>query len=223
MMIMLREFGRFPLVHAVSDRAIKHEDFLERLGIADLPLVRLEQVHGGKVVRIDAKSDISGEIGGADAAVTDIKGIALSLRTADCLPILLFDPGHNAIGVAHAGWRSTKERIAKGLVETMTAAYRSDPSELVVGLGPALRQCCYEVNSEFLMHFPDSVVKMAHKYYFDIVGENAEQLISAGVSSKNIFDCGICTSCSNGEFFSYRKEKEKAGRMLSVIMLKKEA
>ncbi|MDD5310260.1 MAG: peptidoglycan editing factor PgeF [Candidatus Omnitrophica bacterium] len=220
MIISFREFNKFPVLHGISDRQISHEDFLKKLEIPPKGLVRLQQVHGGKVVKIDARTALSGEIPGADGAITDVKGITLSVRTADCLPMLLYDPEHNAIGVAHAGWKSTKEKIAKNVVEAMRSEYRSAPAKLFAGMGPALRQCCYEVNSEFLVHFPDSVVKMAHKHYFDLVGENAEQLIAAGISAKNIFDCGICTACKNGEFFSFRKEKDKAGRMLSVIMLK---
>ena len=206
-------------VQATSDRMTAHGDFLKSLGIENKPIVRLQQVHGGRAVRIDAKTDISAEIPGADAAVTNVKGVVLSVRTADCLPVFFYDPEHAAIGIAHAGWRSTKERISPAVAGLMESAYKSDPSKLIVGFGPALRQCCYEVKSEFLVHFPDSVVKMAHRHYFDIAGENAEQLLSCGVGSKNIFDCGICTSCRNTEFFSYRKEKDAAGRMLSVIML----
>lgn len=207
------------IVQATSDRMTAHGDFLKNLGIRESRLARLQQIHGGKAVKIDAKTDISAEIAGADAAVTDVKGIALSVRTADCLPVFFYDQEHGAIGLAHAGWRGTKERISPATVEMMRSAYKSDPSKLIVGFGPALRQCCYEVKSEFLVHFPDSVVKMAHKHYFDIAGENAEQLLSAGVGSKNMYDCGICTSCRSAEFFSYRKEKDAAGRMLSVIML----
>jgi len=220
MITYLQGFEGFPVLHGISDRKISHGDLLKKLGVSALPLVRLEQVHDGKVAKIDGKTGISKEMPGADGAVTDVKGIVLSVRTADCLPILFYDPGHNAIGIAHAGWRSTKEHIAGKVVEAMRAGYGSVPSQLRVGMGPALRQCCYEVNSEFLMHFPGSVVKMAHRHYFDLVGENAEQLIAAGISAKNIFDCGICTACRNDEFFSFRKEKDKAGRMLSVITLK---
>ncbi|MFA5339461.1 MAG: peptidoglycan editing factor PgeF [Candidatus Omnitrophota bacterium] len=220
MIISLPEFDRFPVLHGISDRQISHGDFLKKLGIPPKGLVRLQQAHGGVVVKVDAKTALSGEIPGADGAITDAKGITLSVRTADCLPVLFYDPEHNAIGVAHAGWKSTKEKIAKNVVEAMRSEYGSSPAKLLAGMGPALRQCCYEVNSEFLVHFPDSVVKMAHKHYFDLVGENAEQLIAAGISAKNIFDCGICTGCRNSEFFSFRKEKDKAGRMLSVIMLK---
>ena len=220
MIIALKELENFPVLHGISDRRINHEDFLRRLGIAAAPLVRLEQVHGGKVAKIGGGAGFSKEISGADGAVTNVKGIALSVRTADCLPVLFYDPGHNAAGIAHAGWKSTKEKISKNVVEAMKADFGSVPSKILVAMGPALRQCCYEVNSEFLVHFPDSVVKMAHKHYFDLVGENAGQLITSGISAKNIFDCGICTACKNDEFFSFRKEKEKAGRMLSVIMLK---
>lgn len=213
-------FDRVPAVYGISDRHTDHDDFLEGLGIDTKKLARLQQVHAGRTARICAKTDLSREIPGADAAVTDAAGIALSVRTADCLPVLFYDPENEAIGAAHAGWRSTKERICPGVIGTMKSAFGTDPSKLIIGFGPALRQCCYEVNSEFLVHFPGSIVKMAHKYYFDIVGENAGQLISAGVSSKNIYDCGICTSCMNGDFFSYRREKDAAGRMLTVIMLK---
>ncbi|MDD4879800.1 MAG: polyphenol oxidase family protein, partial [Candidatus Omnitrophica bacterium] len=176
MIISLREFNRFPVLHGISDRRISHGDFLERLGIPPKGLVRLQQVHGGKVVKIGAKAALSGEIPGADGAVTCAQGIALSVRTADCLPVLFYDPENNAIGIAHAGWKSTKEKISRNVVEAMKAEYKTAPAKLLVGMGPALRQCCYEVNSEFLVHFPDSVVKMAHKHYFDLVGENAEQL-----------------------------------------------
>jgi YfiH family protein len=219
MIVRIEGYKGLPVVHAVSDRRAKHLDFLKGLGIDKKPLVRLQQVHGGKAVKIDAKTDISAEIPGADAAVTNVKGLVLSVRTADCLPVFFYDPEHGAIGIAHAGWRSTKEKISPAVADLMRSAYRSDSSKLIVGFGPALRQCCYEVNSEFLVHFPDSVVKMAHRHYFDTVGENAGQLISAGVGSRNIYDCGICTSCRNAEFFSYRNEKDAAGRMLSVIML----
>jgi len=221
MIIALEELKRFPVSHGISDRRISHADFMKRLGLPDgVSVARLEQVHAGKVVKIDTDSNLLNEIAGADAAITGTKGIVLSVRTADCLPVLFYDPEHNAIGIAHAGWKGTKDMICRNVVAAMGSEYKSVPANILVGMGPALRQCCYEVNSEFLVHFPDSVVKMAHRHYFDMVGENARQLIASGVSAKNIFDCGICTACSNDEFYSFRKEKDKAGRMLSVVMLK---
>ncbi len=219
-MVFIEEFKRFPVACGTSDRRTKHDAFLCEVGVASYPVVRLEQVHKGRVVRVNAKTDTSGKIEGCDGAITDSKNIALTVLTADCLPIFLYDPEKKAIGIAHAGWRGMLEGIAKNTVAAMKSEFKSDPSRILVGFGPAIRQCCYEVKGEFLVHFPASVVKMAHKYYFDLAGENAEQLLSTGIVSKNMFDCGICTSCKRDEFFCYRKEEDKTGRMISVIMLK---
>jgi len=216
----LEELDKYPIVHGVSTRRTKIDDFLKELGVADLPMARLEQVHKGEVVRVTPKTNLSSKIKGCDGAITNVKDIALMVLTADCLPIFLYDPDKNAIGIAHAGWRGTVEGIAKNIIKAMKSEFKSDPAKVLVGFGPAIRQCCYEVSSEFLVHFPDSVVKMAHKHYFDLSGENAEQLLSVGVISKNMFDCGICTSCRSDEFYCYRKEEDKTARMASVIMLK---
>jgi len=219
-MVYLEELNRYPIVHGISTRRTKIDDFLNEIGIAGLALAKLEQVHKGKVIKVTSNTDLSSKIAGCDGAITNAKGIALMVLTADCLPVFLYDPDKHAIGIAHAGWRSTLEGIAKNVVGAMKSEFKSDPAKILVGFGPAIRQCCYEVSREFLVHFPESVVKMAHKYYFDLAGENAEQLLSVGIISKNMFDCGICTSCRSDDFFCYRKEKENAGRMASVIMLK---
>lgn len=219
-MVYLEELTRYPIVHGISTRRTRVDDFLKEIGVADLPLAQLEQVHKGQVVKVTSKTNLSSKIAGCDGAITNAKGIALMVLTADCLPIFLYDTDKNAIGIAHAGWRGTAEGISKNVINAMKAEFKSDPAKILVGFGPAIRQCCYEVSSEFLVHFPDSVVKMAHKYYFDLAGENAEQLLSVGVISKNMFDCGICTSCKSDEFYCYRKEKDKTARMASVIMLK---
>lgn len=219
-MIYFNEFKKHPLFHGVTTRRERLEDFLKEGKITNLRLAYLEQNHRAKILRIDARTDLSAPLKQCDGAVTNLKTIAMVVLTADCLPIFLFDPIKGAIGIAHAGWRGTDERIAKNITDAMKGNFKSDASQILVGLGPAIRQCCYEVKSDFLERFPNSTVKMAHKFYFDLIGENVEQLLAAGISSKNIFDCGICTSCSNDEFYSYRKEGEKAGRMSSFIMLK---
>lgn len=220
MMTCFEEFKKFPIVYGIATRDKSRDDFLKEIISIDSRLVYLEQVHGAKILRASSKTDFSAPLRGCDGAVTDEIGVALIVLTADCLPIFLYDPIKSAIGIVHAGWRSTYEGIAKNIVNSMKSNFKSDASSIVVGLGPAIRQCCYEVKSEFLGRFPNSVAKRAHKFYFDLAGENVEQLLAAGVSSKNIFDCEICTSCNNDKFYSYRREGEKAGRVASVIMLK---
>lgn len=219
-MVYFGEFKRYPIIYGVATRHGALDDFLKEIGITDSRLAYLEQIHGANVLKIDRKTNLSIPLRGCDGAVTNLKDTALIVLSADCLPIFLYDPIKDAIGITHAGWRGTYEGIAKNVVNAMKSNFKTGASSIIVGLGPAIRQCCYEVKSEFLGRFPNSVVKRAHKFYFDLVGENVEQLLAAGVSSKNIFDCEVCTSCSNDKFYSYRREGEKAGRMASVIMLK---
>lgn len=219
-MTYFEDFKKYPIVYGITARGQNRDDFLKGIGVVNSRSAYLEQVHQAKILKVDSKTDLSAPLRECDGAVTNVNGIALIVLTADCLPIFLYDPIKGAIGIAHAGWRSTSEGIAKNIVDAMKSNFKSDASSIVVGLGPSIRQCCYEVKSEFLGRFPNSVSKRAHRFYFDLAGENVGQLLSMGVSSKNIFDCEICTSCSNDKFYSYRREGEKAGRMASVIMLK---
>lgn len=219
-MAYFEEFKRYPIVYGVATRDKSRSDFLKEIGTVNSRLVYLEQIHRAKVIKVDSKTDLSVPLQECDGAITNLRDIALIVLTADCLPIFLYDPVKGAVGIAHAGWRGTSEGIAKNVVNAMKSNFKTDASCIIVGLGPAIRQCCYEVKSEFQGWFPNSVAKRAHKFYFDLVGENVEQLLDVGVSSKNIFDCEICTSCSNDKYYSYRKEGEKAGRVASVIMLK---
>lgn len=219
-MFQIEGFKGYPLICGVSNRRLKTEEFLSRLGISGFPFARLDQVHGGSIARIGGGTSLKEKIPSCDGAITDTRGVPLVVLTADCLPIFLYDPVKDAIGIAHAGWRGASEGIAKNIVNAMKDEFGSKAGEIIVGFGPAIRQCCYEVKKEFLMHFQGTIAKMAHKYYFDLTGENANQLLSAGIRSGNIFDCDICTSCRNDEFYSYRKEKDNAGRLISLIMLR---
>lgn len=219
-MIAFEGFKNYLLIYGISTRDRSRGNFFDEIGISNSRLVYLEQRHTPRVLRVNSRTDLSAPLPECDGAVTNLKNMALVVLTADCLPIFLYDPIRGAIGIAHAGWRGTSEEIAKNIVGAMIANFKSSASDIVVGLGPSIRQCCYEVKGEFLGRFPNSVVKRAHKFYFDLAGENVEQLLAAGVSSKNIFDCEICSSCNNDKFYSYRREGKKAGRTASVIMLK---
>ncbi len=221
-MIEFEGFKKYPIVYGVATRHITLDDFLNEVGIDNSRLAYLEQIHRAKVLNIDSKTKLTAPLRECDGAITNLRDIAIVVLTADCLPIFLYDPVKCVIAIAHAGWRGTYEGIANNILNLMKSNFKSDISQVLVGLGPAIRQCCYEVKSEFLGRFPNSVVKVAHRFYFDLVGENVRQLLACGISSKNIFDCGICTSCSNDKYYSYRREGEKAGRMAAVIMLKEE-
>lgn len=181
------------------------------------------QVHGRHVVLIDENSLLGSDyLGEADGAMTREENLPLLVRTADCLPVFLYDPEHRGIVLLHAGWRSSYKRIAGNTIYLMKKSWGTRPRDLKVVFGPAIQECCYQVGSEFRKYFPKDVARKGNSYFLDLPLSNRRQLIRAGVQGRNIFDGGLCTCC-NPKFFSYRREGEKAGRMASVIMLKSAA
>ena len=186
------------------------------------PLYHVRQVHGDRVVF--ACRHHEGAAAGleeADGILTDEKGLAILVRTADCLPVFIYDPAHGAIGLFHCGWRSTQKQILKKALALMEKYYQTDPAKLRVAFGPALRLCHYEVGNEFQEHFPAAIEARDGKLYFDLIKANKLQLTAMGVKKEHIFDCQICSYCDTA-YSSYRREKERAGRMLSLIMIRAE-
>lgn len=193
-------------------------------------LVIVTQVHGAKV--IDIKTNLPPETTRADAIITNRPSIAIAVQTADCVPILFFDPNKKIIGVAHAGWRGTLSKIAEQTIAAMIKNYESEPADIRAAIGPAIGPCCYEVSAELVGDFRD---KLGYELK-DITGATGEargldlpsinklQLEAAGVVPSNIDQAGICTSCRKDLFFSHRGEADAAadiqtGRQLSLIMI----
>jgi len=200
--------------------------FLDNLGVDYRKIICAKQIHASKIEYVK-ESDcgkgavaIDTSIPDTDALITSSTGVALTIFTADCLSIFIYDPVTKAIGLVHAGWRGTKGGIVKKTVLEMQKVFGTNPCDLQVGFGPAMRKCSYEVGPEFCDFFPGFVSKNKDKCYFDIIGANKKQLFFLGVKEGSIDDSSICTYCRNEEFFSYRKEKDKAGRMMSVLMMR---
>lgn len=180
---------------------------------------RLKQIHSGIVV--EARE--AGVLGEGDGLITRQSGIELSIRTADCYPILLADPQHRAVAALHAGWRGTAAGIVATAIRQMTRLFGTKPAELVAAIGPGIGACCYEVGTDVASNFSEA--EQSRKdgvVYLDLAAANHHQLAEAGLSLQNIELMGLCTFCEAGKFFSYRREKENAGRMVSLISLVQE-
>lgn len=208
------------------------------LGCVD-PFVTIEQVHGNHVLRavrgqsvsktigaeLDAEAAVC--IGQADAIVTVEKMLPLAIRTADCVPIFYYDPVQHVAGLAHAGWRGTLSSIAARVVDEMVGGLGSKRESLYVWFGPSIGPCCYEVDrpviDAFYRQFPHSaarffsVSKRDHAQ-LDLWAANRHVLLEAGVRDEHIHCLSLCTSCRVDRFYSYRRERGRTGRMLSVIM-----
>jgi len=209
-----------------KDALKNREGFLREIGIDYRSLVSGQQVHksGIKYVKEEDKGkgalSYATAIADTDALVTNKKNLPLAVFTADCLSIFLYDPKTPAIGLVHAGWRSTKENIAAKTIRLMQKEFDTHSPDLSVSFGPAIRSCCYEVGRDFSNFFPDSVIERNSRYYLDLVRINKKQILDLGAREANIFDAGRCTYCQNEDFFSYRREGKSCGRMISVIILR---
>lgn len=219
-----KEWQNFPLSVFFSGRTLdfrgeKNRDRLcKTLGIKRENLIIPEQQHSGSVEVVEYRNFRKKIL--CDGLITKEENLGLAVLTADCLPIFLYDPLIPAIGIVHAGWRSTKEGIARNCILLMQEEFAVQPSDLKVAFGPGIRQCCYEVKEDLLDYFPAHILKKDNCFFLNLLEANSEQLFSLGVREENVVDSGICSSCRNDEFFSYRREGEAAGRTVSVIMLK---
>lgn len=222
-----RAQGNMSLCYGDTKKSLDNrKGFLQELGIDYRDLICAKQVHGNRVRYVRegdrGKGALSYDtaISGTDGLITDRRRLPLAIFTADCLPVFLYDPKAEAIGLAHAGWRSTKERIAETAFQSMQDEFNTQAKDLCIGFGPAIRSCCYAVEEEFSDFFSDGIIKRDNHYYLDLIQINTKQLLALGVKQENIFDSRICTFCSNKDFFSFRKEAENCGRMMSVLMLR---
>lgn len=176
------------------------------------------QVHADTVAIIDGATPCQ-EVE-ADAVIVTTPGIAVGVRTADCLPIIIADPDGSTASVIHAGRRSTELAITAKTIELLAGRFNCDPSKLKVGIGPGIRRCCYEVDDATAERF-DSCCGGGDGKYLDLASANMRQLTSAGVKPENVTDCGICVSCQSRSFFSYRKDGKITGRFLTGVMIRR--
>jgi len=170
----------------------------------------LKQIHSNLVLRANQP----GLVGEGDALITNSPCLTISIRTADCYPVLLADTRNRAVAAIHAGWRGTAAQIVVNTLESMQREFGTLPSDIFAAIGPGISVCCYEVGDDVSREFG-----FDGKTHLDLASENGKQLEAAGVPPQNIEALGICTFCDAERFFSYRREKEKAGRMTSFIRI----
>lgn len=188
------------------------------------------QVHGDRVVAI-TEENLEQETGPADGLVTDLKGVALKIGTADCQAIFLYDPVRSVIGNVHSGWKGTLQRIVLRAVDLMEEQYGCRPQDILAYINPCIQGCSFEVEEDVIALFTeqmdiskyykaDRVVDGRQKYLMDTVALNRDLLLGAGLKPEQIGESGICTVCSHEEFYSYRADDHTDGRNGAVICLR---
>ncbi len=163
-----------------------------------------------------------------DALITNQPGICLCIQTADCVPILLFDPMKKVISAIHAGWRGTVKKITEVAVQKMISNYGSSPENILAVVGSSIGPKVYEVGNEVVEAVQKNIPqaeKTLHKnskgkFHFNLWEANRQILLLNGVKYKNIEIAEECSFSSSSKYFSARREGIDTGRMVSGIMLR---
>jgi len=219
-----------------QERVVENRKLIcDELRINYKEIVAGEQIHSD-AIKIVTKADIGkgaldyeSSISGTDALITAEKGVALTSYYADCVPIIILDPKQEVVALAHGGWKGTVKKIGQKTVKKMEKEFNSKPKDILVGIGPSIGPCCYEVDeyvveplSNNFDYWQDLVAKTDEKgkWKLDLWQTNSRQLQDIGVLEENIISSELCTFCNVDQFYSYRKEDGTTGRMASLIQLK---
>lgn len=228
------DFIRHSFIIKQKDSAVETNGALKEIAARILNLEKgqietINQTHSDAVFVHNAERRVSEADEGFDAHITNNSGIAISVVTADCVPVLLIDRKKRIVAAVHAGWRGTAKKIVQKTVEKMSDYFGSKSEDLTAGIGPAIGQCCYEVDEkviepmekefDYLNRF--SIQKKENKWHLDLQMINKEQLIETGLKPSNINIVSLCTSCYPDMFYSYRRDGAGTGRMMAVVMIKK--
>ena len=190
------------------------EIFFGALGIPPGQVAVPGQVHGATVRRVDGP----GEYPETDALITSERGLFLCVSVADCVPVLLYDPVHKAVGAVHAGWRGTASAIVAAAVEAMHEEFGTAPEGLIASIGPSASACCYSVGADVATRFPPSFIREeGGDSFVDLKGVNRSQLLNSGLRPGNVELSLYCTISDPQLFHSYRRDGANAGRMMGVI------
>ncbi|MEN9918302.1 MAG: peptidoglycan editing factor PgeF [Bacteroidota bacterium] len=219
----------------IASVAQNREHLSSALGIEEENLITPYQTHEDKILVVDSsfleatdleKSKLSYAI---DAIITNKKNIGIGVGTADCVPILLYDPAKQVLAAVHAGWRGTVLKIAKKTVEKMIERFGCEADNIIAGIGPSISCEYFEVGDEVVETFNKSDFQIQDigykneatgKMHLDLWKANQFLLVQSGISIDNIEISGLCTYSNPSLFFSARRQTIHSGRMITGGVLK---
>jgi polyphenol oxidase len=202
-----------------------YERLANAFGTTKESLVGSHQVHGANVICVrgqSAKDDYWGT--DADALITNETGKFLTVRVADCLPVLIADEAHHAIAAVHVGWRGTLAQTLPAALTEMQKEFKTDPQQVRIAIGPGIGICCYEVafgisalmRQEFDL-VPNEFREKESAVLLDLARINTRLAVQCGARADQIWVSGACTRCDDKRFFSYRRDGKQSGRLAGVI------
>lgn len=205
------------------DDVVKNHNLLSaKLGYNRQTLIHMRQIHSNRIVVVDKRLDFDTPPE-CDALITNQRNIPLMVMSADCTGILLYDPIQKSIGVVHAGRAGALNAILPKTIEAMNTEFGSQKKDLHVVLGPSIGGCCYEINESIALECEVKGYDLAlrrenKKVFLDVNMILLEQLKALNIENVEVIE--HCTSCKCAEYFSYRADAQRTGRIAGVIILR---
>lgn len=202
------------------------QNYFKENNLSNNKLVLLEQMHSANVAFTDNKSISNIEhIKESDGVITQDKNLILVVRTADCLPVIFFSLRTQWMGIAHIGWRGTLKNLMGKMIE-MLQSVNVEKDELYIIIGPAINQCCYEIDIDMYGEFMSVMERFnavafkphGEKYRLNLTRLNYELALESGINKSQIDYFPFCTYCNSNHFFSYRREYKKNPHLFGEMM-----
>jgi hypothetical protein len=214
----------FHVGDVLKDVLRNHDLLANVLGYERRTLVHMSQIHSDTIITIDDthRFDTPPQ---CDALMTNRLNTPIMVMSADCTPILIYDPIHNAIGAVHAGRKGALNEILPKTLHTMKQVFGTHINDVKIVLGPSIHGCCYEVNENILnevieMGYKDAIRRENKRVFLDVNTILLLQLQTLGVEEESIEVIEHCTSCNCDTYFSYRADAQHTGRIAGVIILR---
>ena len=191
-------------------------------------MLSVKQVHGTEALIVDRPVTEADRFeGGWDALITDQPGVTLVVRTADCVPVLVYDRRNKAVAAVHSGWRGTLAGVVPKTIQTMVSRFGIQAGDVRVSIGPSAGACCYEVDQAVLEPLRSRREDWrtllqndrGSKAHLDLKALVRRQTTESGIPSEHITVVNVCTICHPALFYSYRREGRVNGTMLNGIAL----
>ena len=233
---------KYNLVNFITDKSAdinyskQSRDEIRKIlqGMSDYQFKKIispRQTHTNNVVVIN-EDNLDSELQDVDGVITKLKGIALTIATADCQSIILYDKKNEVIGNIHSGWKGTLNKILSNGINLMIKEFSSNVEDIIVCIGPSIMGCCFEVDKDVVDMFNNNFTDIEkfirlgeikdgkQKYYIDTVEINKRELINLGILEENIYLSNVCTKCSSDTYYSYRVDGQNSGRNVTLISMK---
>lgn len=198
------------------------------------PVVQMHQVHEVMVARVDSPDVTREQLDGYDALVTNVPGVCIGARSADCIPVLLYDPVKKAAAAIHSGWRGTVTRVCRKAITKMKLEYGTEPSDILAVIGPGICGNCFQIGQEVAVEFrkEDFDIQSIWKFcgprvegdattghHIDLPEACRQTLVDCGVRPANIQVSDLCTYERTDILYSARKEGSACGRNITAIKI----